>query len=165
MVTLDALAPFREPFNRPENDPAPLPYLDSEENRQRGAINIELEVWLQTAKMRADKHAGERLMQSNYRDAYWTVAQLVAHHTVSGCNLRSGDLFGSGTLSGPQPDQGGSLLELSLGGKRPIALSNGEQRTFLEDGDSVILRGYCQREGFRRIGFGECRGTVLPAHP
>jgi fumarylacetoacetase len=104
-------------------------------------------------------------MQSNYRDAYWTVAQLVAHHTVSGCNLRSGDLFGSGTLSGPQPDQGGSLLELSLGGKRPIALSNGEQRTFLEDGDSVILRGYCQREGFRRIGFGECRGTVLPAHP
>jgi fumarylacetoacetase len=104
-------------------------------------------------------------MQSNYRDAYWTVAQLVAHHTVSGCNLRSGDLFGSGTLSGPQPDQGGSLLELSLGGKRSIALSNGEQRTFLEDGDSVILRGYCQREGFRRIGFGECRGTVLPAHP
>jgi fumarylacetoacetase len=104
-------------------------------------------------------------MQSNYRDAYWTVAQLVAHHTVSGCNLRSGDLFGSGTLSGPQPDQGGSLLELSQGGKRPIALSNGEQRTFLEDGDSVILRGYCQREGFRRIGFGECRGTVLPAHP
>jgi fumarylacetoacetase len=79
--------------------------------------------------------------------------------------LRSGDLFGSGTLSGPQPDQGGSLLELSQGGKRPIALSNGEQRTFLEDGDSVILRGYCQREGFRRIGFGECRGTVLPAHP
>jgi fumarylacetoacetase len=104
-------------------------------------------------------------MQSNYRDAYWTVAQLVAHHTVSGCNLRSGDLFGSGTLSGPQPDQGGSLLELSQGGKRSIALSNGEQRTFLEDGDSVILRGYCQREGFRRIGFGECRGTVLPAHP
>ena len=164
MVTLDALAPFREPFNRPENDPAPLPYLDSLENRKQGAINIELEVWLQTARMRADEHAGERLMQSNYRDAYWTVAQLVAHHTVSGCNLRSGDLFGSGTLSGPQPDQGGSLLELSQGGKRPIALSNGEQRTFLEDGDSVILRGYCQREGFRRIGFGECRGTVLPAH-
>ena len=93
------------------------------------------------------------------------MAQLVAHHTVNGCNLRSGDLFGSGTLSGPRPDQGGSLLELSQGGKHPITLSNGEQRTFLEDGDSVILRGYCQREGFRRIGFGECRGTVLPAHP
>ncbi|MEI7536121.1 MAG: fumarylacetoacetase [Comamonadaceae bacterium] len=165
MVTLDALAPFREPFNRPENDPAPLPYLDSLENRQHGAISIELEVWLQTAKMRANNHAGERLMHSNYRDAYWTVAQLVAHHTVNGCNLRSGDLFGSGTLSGPRPDQAGSLLELSQGGKRPVALSNGEQRTFLEDGDTVILRGYCRREGFRHIGFGECRGTVLPAHP
>ena len=93
-------------------------------------------------------------------DAY--VAQLVAHHTVNGCNLRAGDLLGSGTLSGPAPEQAGSLLELSAGGKRPLALSNGEVRSFLEDGDTVILRGYCQRAGFRRIGFGECRGTVLP---
>jgi len=162
MVTLDALAPFRESFARPEGDPAPLPYLDSPENRLQGAINIELEVWLQTAKMRAAGHAGDRLMGSNYRDAYWTLAQLVAHHTVNGCNLRSGDLFGSGTLSGPKPEQGGSLLELSQGGKRAIPLSNGEARTFLEDGDTVILRAHCQREGFRPIGFGECRGTVLP---
>jgi fumarylacetoacetase len=102
-------------------------------------------------------------MTSNYADAYWTVAQMVAHHTVNGCNLRAGDLFGSGTLSGPDAGQGGSLMELSDGGKKPIRLLNGETRTFLEDGDTVVLRGYCAREGFKRIGFGECRGTVAPA--
>ncbi|ABM36434.1 fumarylacetoacetase [Polaromonas naphthalenivorans] len=163
MVTLDALAPFRAPFTRPEGDPEPLEYLDSPANRAQGAINIELEVWLQTARMRQAGHAGERISQSNYRDAYWTMAQLVAHHTVNGCNLRAGDLFGSGTLSGPKPEQGGSLMELSAGGKQPLALSNGETRSWLEDGDSVILRGYCQQDGFRRIGFGECRGLVLAA--
>lgn len=163
VVTLDALAPFREAFQRPASDPAPLNYLSSPANTAQGAINIELEVWIQTAQMQAAGHAGDRLSQSNYRDAYWTVAQLVAHHTVNGCNLRAGDLFGTGTLSGPLPEQGGSLMELSAGGKRPIPLSNGETRTYLEDGDTVILRGYCVREGFRRIGFGECRGTVLPA--
>lgn len=163
VVTLDALAPFREAFQRPVSDPAPLNYLSSPANTAQGAINIELEVWIQTAQMQAAGHAGDRLSQSNYRDAYWTVAQLVAHHTVNGCNLRAGDLFGTGTLSGPLPEQGGSLMELSAGGKRPIPLSNGETRTYLEDGDTVILRGYCVREGFRRIGFGECRGTVLPA--
>ena len=163
MVTMDALEPFRRPFARPEGDPDPLPYLDSPDNRQRGAIDIELEVWLQTAAMRDAGHAGDRLSRSNFADAYWTVAQLVAHHTVNGCNLAGGDLFGSGTLSGPSPDQGGSLLELSQGGKQPIRLSSGETRTFLEDGDTIILKGSCQREGFRRIGFGECRGTVLPA--
>lgn len=163
VVTLDALAPFRAPFTRPEGDPQPLKYLDSPANRAQGAISIELEVWLQTAQMRAAGHAGDRLSRSNYRDAYWTVAQLVAHHTVNGCNLRAGDLLGSGTLSGPEPEQGGSLMELSAGGKRPLALSNGEVRSWLEDGDTVILRGYAQREGFRRIGFGECQGTVLPA--
>jgi fumarylacetoacetase len=113
--------------------------------------------------MTAAGHAGDCLSKSNYKDAYWTVAQLVTHHTVNGCNLRVGDLLGSGTLSGPAPEQGGSLLELSNGGKTPLTLSNGEQRSFLEDGDTVILRGYCQREGFKRIGFGECRGTVLAA--
>jgi fumarylacetoacetase len=163
IVTLDALTPFRTALTRPAGDPAPLPYLDSLENRETGAFDIELEVWLQTEKMRMTGHAGDRLMCSNYRDAYWSVAQLVTHHTVNGCNLRSGDLFGSGTLSGPQADQGGSLLELSQGGKRAIQLSSGETRTFLEDGDTVILRGYCRREGLRRIGLGECRGTVLPA--
>jgi fumarylacetoacetase len=163
VVTMEALAPFRVPFTRPEGDPQPLAYLDSEANRAQGAISIELEVWLQTAAMRAAGQAGDRLSTSNYRDAYWTVAQLVAHHTVNGCNLRTGDLLGSGTLSGPGPDEAGSLLELSAGGKRPLTLSNGETRTFLEDGDAVILRGYCAREGFKRIGFGECRGMVLPA--
>ena len=108
-------------------------------------------------------HPGDRISTSNYADAYWTVAQLVAHHTVNGCNLRPGDLFGSGTLSGPGPGQGGSLLELSQGGKVAFRLSNGESRTFLEDGDTVILRGACRREGFRSIGLGECRGTVLAA--
>ncbi len=163
IVTLDALQPFRSPFLRPAGDPDPLPYLDSQRNRAAGAFDIELEVWLQTAKMREAGHAGDRLSCSNFSDAYWTIAQLVAHHTVNGCNLVSGDLFGSGTMSGPQPDQGGSLLELSAGGKQPIRLSNGEARTFLEDGDTVVLRGHCKRDGFRRIGFGACTGTVLPA--
>jgi fumarylacetoacetase len=161
VVTLDALSPFRMPFTRQQGEPQPLAYLDSPANRAYGAISIEVEVWLQTAQMRVAGHAGDRLSQSNYCDAYWTVAQLVTHHTANGCNLRAGDLFGSGTLSGPMPEQGGSLMELSAGGKKPFALSNGESRTWLEDGDSVTLRGYCEREGFRRIGFGECRGTVL----
>jgi fumarylacetoacetase len=113
--------------------------------------------------MREAGHAGDRISHSNFTDAYWTAAQLVAHHTSGGCNLQSGDLFGTGTLSGPNAGQGGSLLELSLGGKQPLALSNGQSRTFLEDGDTVILRASCQRPGFARIGFGECRGTVLPA--
>ncbi len=163
VVTLDALAPFRAPFGRPEGDPEPLNYLASPANSSHGAINIELEVWLQTARMCQAGHAGDKLSQSNYADAYWSVAQLVAHHTVNGCNLRAGDLFGTGTLSGPNPEQGGSLMELSSGGKRPFTLSNGETRSYLEDGDTVILRAYCVREGYRRIGFGECRGTVLPA--
>jgi fumarylacetoacetase len=160
MVTLDALQPFRVSYRRPSGDPDPLPYLDSEANGERGAIDIELEVWLQTEKMRASGFQGDRLSRSNYRDAYWTMAQLVAHHTLNGCNLRAGDLFGTGTLSGPTPQEAGSLLELTTGGKRPVALSNGETRGFLLDGDTVILRACCQRDGYRRIGFGECRGTV-----
>ena len=164
IVTMEALAPFRKAFSRPADDPAPLPYLDSAANRERGAFDIGLEVWLQTAKMRAAGSEGERLAQSNFADAaYWTVAQLVAHHTVNGCSLRSGDLFGSGTLSGPAAGQEGSMLEQSQGGKHPITLSNGEQRTFLEDGDAIVLRGDCKREGFRSVGFGECRATVLAA--
>jgi fumarylacetoacetase len=103
------------------------------------------------------------LSRSNAHDAYWTLSQLVAHHTVNGCNLAPGDLLGTGTLSGPAPEQGGSLLELSHGGKTPLTLPNGETRTFLEDGDEVVLRAECVRAGFRRIGFGECRGRVLPA--
>jgi fumarylacetoacetase len=159
VVTLDALAPFRVPFRRPEGDPAPLPHLDDANHRDHGAIDLKLEVWLRTPSMREPV----RLMQSNFRDAYWTLAQLVAHHTSNGCNLRPGDLFGSGTLSGPAEGQGGSLMELTVGGKQPVTLPNGEKRTFLEDGDTVILRGFCERPGARRIGFGECAGTVLAA--
>ena len=164
IVTLEALAPFRKPFARGAGEPEPLPYLDSADNRAHGAFDVGLEVWLQTAAMRAAGHAGERIASSNFADAaYWTVAQLVAHHTVGGCALNSGDLFGSGTLSGPQRDQAGSMLELSEGGKRPITLHNGEQRTFLLDGDRITLRGHCARDGLRRIGFGDCSATVLPA--
>jgi fumarylacetoacetase len=163
LVTMDALAPFHAPFVRPASNPQSLPYLTSLANQAHGALDIELEVWLQTTQMAAAGYAGDRLSRSNYRDAYWTVAQLVTHHTVNGCNLRPGDLMGSGTLSGPEPEQAGSLLELSNGGKTPLTLSNGEQRTFLMDGDTITLRGFCARAGFARIGFGECSGTVLPA--
>jgi fumarylacetoacetase len=157
------LAPFRSAFERPPGDPDPLPYLDSAANRAAGAIDIALDVWLQTAAMRETGHPAQRLMRSNFRDAYWTLAQLVAHHTVGGCNLQGGDLLGTGTLSGSAADEGGSLLELTQGGKQPLRLANGETRTWLEDGDTVILRGRCERAGFRRIGFGNCAGTVLPA--
>ena len=164
IVTLEALAPFRQPFVRDAADPQPLPYLSSEANARAGMINIDLEVLLQTPRMREAGQAPEVISRSNFAEAaYWTVAQLVAHHTVGGCSLSAGDLFGSGTLSGPRPEQAGSLLELTLGGKQPITLANGEQRTFLQDGDTLVLRGTCQREGYRRIGFGECVGTVLPA--
>ena len=164
MVTMEALEPFRQPFSRPEGDPDPLPYLDSADNRTRGAIAIQMEVVLQTARMAREGHAGDVISRSNFAEAaYWTVAQLVAHHTVNGCALRAGDLLGSGTLSGPTLAQSGSLLELTTGGKNRITLSNGETRGFLEDGDTVVLRAYCEGAGARRIGFGECRGTVLPA--
>jgi len=164
MVTLDALVPFRQPFQRPAGDPQPLPYLDSAANRAQGALDVHMQVVLQTAGMARAGHAGDVISRSNFADAaYWTVAQLVAHHTVNGCALRSGDLFGTGTLSGSEPDQAGSLLELTAGGAQPLTLSNGEQRSFLQDGDTIILRAYCERSGARRIGFGECRGTVLPA--
>jgi fumarylacetoacetase len=163
VVTLEALAPFRVPFQRPAEDPSPLPYLDARANTQLGAFDITLEVWLQTEAMRASGSPGQRLMRSNFKESYWTVAQMVAHHTVNGCNLMPGDLFGSGTQSGPNEGQGGSLLEQTVGGKSPLKLESGESRSFLEDGDAVILKGYCETEGFRRIGFGDCAGTVLPA--
>jgi fumarylacetoacetase len=163
LVTQEALAPFRKPFAHPADDPQPLPYLDSPANRERGAIDIALEVWIQSAAMRAHGLPPHRLSQSNFGDAYWTVAQLLAHHTCNGCNLGPADLLGTGTQSGPLPGQGGSMLELSLGGKQPITLPGGETRSFLADGDTVILRAFCERAGARRIGFGECAGTVLPA--
>ena len=163
VVTLEALAPYRVAFTRPEGDPQPMAYLDSAANRQGGAFDIQLQVGLQTPNMRAAGQSDASICRTSYRHAYWTVAQMVTHHTVNGCNLQAGDLLGSGTLSGPTLDQAGALIELTTGGKNPIALPNGEQRTWLEDGDSVVLRGWCEREGAARIGFGECVGTVLPA--
>ncbi|WP_076998986.1 fumarylacetoacetase [Variovorax sp. KK3] len=164
IVTMEALAPFRAPFARPAGDPQPLPYLDAPVNSAAGALDIVLEVLLQTAKMREAGEAPVRLTRGNVRDAaYWTAAQLITHHTVNGCNLQPGDLLGSGTLSGPKPDEAGSLLELTLGGKQQVELPNGERRSFLEDGDTLILRGFCEREGAVRIGLGEVSGTVEPA--
>ena len=164
IVTMEALEPFRAGFKRDAADPQPLPYLDSPYNRDSGAINITLEIWLQTEKMRAAGEPAVRLSQSNFRDsAYWTLAQLVVHHTVNGCNLQPGDLLGTGTQSGEDPAQAGSLLELTQGGKQPVQLPNGETRTFLADGDTVILRAYCEAPGAVRIGLGEAAGTVLPA--
>ena len=163
-MTLEALAPFRASFARPLEDPQPLPYLDCAANRAHGGLDVNLEVWLQTSRMRQAGENGVLLSRSNATEAaYWTPAQLVAHHTVSGCNLRPGDLFGSGTLSGPQADQAGSLLELARGGGAPVKLPNGETRAFLEDGDTLSLRGWCERDGARRIGFGECAGTIVSA--
>ncbi|MDE1947871.1 MAG: fumarylacetoacetase [Burkholderiales bacterium] len=159
VVSFEALAPFRRPFTRPEGDPQPLPYLDSPLNREAGAFDIRLEVWLKTAKM----ERAVRLSTSNALDAYWTLAQLVAHHTSNGCNLQSGDLLGTGTLSGPNPEQGASLLELSQGGKQPLALPGGETRSFLEDGDEIILRAHCEAPGAVRIGLGSVSGTIQAA--
>jgi fumarylacetoacetase len=164
VVTMDALEPFRAPaFARPEGDPAPLPYLSAEEDHAHGGIDLRLEVWLRTRKMRAENSAAVRLSQGNLRDLYWTLAQMVTHHASNGCNLQPGDLLGTGTVSGATRDSLGSLLELTRRGAEPLELPNGETRKFLEDGDEIIFRGYCEREGFARIGFGECRGIVLPA--
>ncbi|MGQ0708321.1 MAG: fumarylacetoacetase [Rhodoferax sp.] len=163
VVTMDALAPYRCAWDRPADHPQPLPYLDSTGHRERGGVDLQLEVLLQTPAMRAQGLAPERLTLGNYRHAYWSLAQMVAHHTVGGCNLQSGDLLGSGTQSGPRADEAGALIELTQGGKQPITLSNGEQRRFLQDGDTVVLRGWCERAGAARIGLGEASGTVLGA--
>ena len=163
IVTMEALAPFRAPFSHPAEDPQPLPYLSSADNSAQGGLDIHLEALIETPKMRDAKAAPARFTQTNYRHAYWTAAQMVAHHTVNGCNLQPGDLLGTGTLSGPTLDQACALIELTTGGKNPIQLPNGESRTWLEDGDTIILRGWCEKPGAARIGFGECVGTVLPA--
>jgi fumarylacetoacetase len=164
IVTLEALAPYRLPFTRPEGDPLPLPYLSSERNAKQGALDIRVEARLQTQAMRErGERDGARLSLSSYRHAYWTVAQLLAHHTVGGCNLQPGDLLGTGTLSGPTAEEAGALIEITAAGKKPLTLPGGETRTFLEDGDAVILRAWCEGAGATRIGFGECRGVVLPS--
>ncbi|NMZ24536.1 fumarylacetoacetase [Pseudomonas proteolytica] len=164
VVTAEALEPFRKAQPaRPAGDPQPLPYLLDSRDQAAGGFDIELEVLLTTAAMREQNLPAHRLTLSNTQHMYWTVAQMVAHHSVNGCQLQAGDLFGSGTLSGPAAGQFGSLLEITEGGKKPIELASGEVRKFLEDGDEIILRARCQRDGFASIGFGECRGTVVAA--
>jgi fumarylacetoacetase len=169
VVTLEALAPFRLPFSRPAGDPQPLAYLDADANRRSGVLDVQLEVALQSLRMRSRGGPPRVLARSNFRHAYWTIAQMVAHHTVGGCNLRPGDLLGTGTLSGPEPGEAGSLLELTDGGRRALALDDGETRGFLEDGDRVVLRAWCERPGCARLGFGAAAGIVsaaqAPAHP
>ncbi len=162
VVTMDALEPFRtRAFPRSVGDPEPLRYLRADADRARGGIDLKLEVWLSTARMRGSQPV--RLCQSNLRDLYWTLAQMLTHHASNGCNLQPADLLATGTVSGESRDSLGCLLEITKRGAEPLELSNGETRKFLEDGDEVILRGYCEREGFDRIGFGECRGVVRPA--
>ncbi|UUZ62915.1 fumarylacetoacetase [Polaromonas sp. P1-6] len=163
IVTLEALTPYRVSFARPADDPQPLPYLDSPANWAQEAIDVQLEVSLETQHMREQGRPAARLTHTSYRHAYWTVAQMVTHHTINGCNLQPGDLLGTGTLSGPTLDQAGALIELTVGGKLPLTLPDGQTRTYLEDGDTVVLRGWCEKPGAARIGFGECIGTVLPA--
>ncbi len=164
VVTMEALAPFRAPaFARAEGDPAPLPYLFDAGDQEHGGVDLTLEVSLLSPRMRETGIAPIVLGRSNFRDMYWTMAQMLTHHASNGCNLRAGDLLASGTVSGPEKTARGCLLELTSRGKDPVTLPTGEQRRFLEDGDEVILHGFCEREGFRRIGLGSCRGTILPA--
>jgi fumarylacetoacetase len=160
IVTMEALAPFRSgAFARPPEDPAPLEYLASEKDLREGGIDLTLEVYLKSARM----DESIRVSRSNLRQLYWTASQLVTHHTSNGCNLQPGDLLGSGTVSGPEDEARGCLLELTRNGREPISLASGEKRGFLEDGDEVKFRGYCERAGFVSIGLGECCGIVSPA--
>jgi len=166
VVTLDALAPFRDALApRPEGDPAPLPYLDDASDRAQGSVCLTLDVAIRTPRMRAAQEEPVVIGRGDLRQLYWTFAQMVAHHTMNGCDLRPGDLIASGTVSGPGPGERGCLLELTRRGAEPVVLPNGEQRRFLEDGDEITLRGWCAREGYRRIGFGACVGEVLGQPP
>ena len=164
IVTSEALAPFRvaQP-PRHDGDPAPLDYLMDARDQASGAYDIELEVTLLTEAMKAKGLPEHRLALSNTRHLYWTVAQMVTHHSCGGCNLRPGDLFGSGTISTPTPEGLGSLLEITLGGRQPLTLASGETRRFLEDGDELIMRARARRDGVAPIGFGECRGRIMAA--
>ena len=161
LVTMEALAPFRVPaFIRAEGDPSPLAYLHGERNERQGGVEITLEVRLTSSRMRDEGHAAVRVSRGSFASMYWTLAQLLAHHTSGGCNMRPGDLLASGTVSGETPESRGCLLERTWRGTEPLTLPTGEARRFLEDGDEVTMRGWCEREGFRSIGFGECRGRI-----
>ena len=164
VVTLDALSPYRSPLaEREEGDPVPLPYLNSEADRAEGGFDITLEVFIRTAAMREQRMPASRVSRASFLDMYWSTAQMITHHTVNGCNLRPGDLLASGTVSGRDVESRGCLLERTWRGTEPLTLATGERRSFLEDGDEVILRGYCERVGRPRIGFGECAGIVVGA--
>ncbi|NNE97680.1 MAG: fumarylacetoacetase [Pyrinomonadaceae bacterium] len=164
VVTMEALAPFRVPaFERDEGDPQPLAYLADEQNEKSGGIDIKLEVYIQTKKMREDGDEPYLVSRSNMKDLYWTIGQMLTHHASNGCNLQAGDLLATGTVSGKEDSERGCLLEMTKRGAEPFELPNGETRKFLEDHDEIIMKGICERQGFRRIGFGECRGMVLPA--
>jgi fumarylacetoacetase len=164
VVTTEALAPFRSPAaTRPSGDPRPLPYLFDADDQLCGGFDVSVEAYLQTSAMREAHCPPQRISHANLCDLYWTFAQMLAHHSSNGCDLRPGDLLGSGTISGPAAEAHGCLLEITRGGAEPITLADGSQRTFLEDGDEVTLRAFCQRPGAARIGFGECRGTLLAA--
>jgi fumarylacetoacetase len=166
VVTVDALAPFRVPaMDRPQGDPRPLDYLRDTEDQATGGLDIELKVLLSTAHMRSKGESAVEILTSNARHLYWTPAQMVAHHTVNGCNLQPGDLIGTGTISGPRDEELSSMLELTAGGTRPLTLPSGETRSFLADGDEITLRGRCRREDFTSIGFGLCTGTIMEAFP
>ena len=161
IVPLELLEPFRVPaFQRLKDDPPPLPYLCSDVDRQRGGFDITLEVWLQSETMRERDMAPMLVSRGNFRDMYWTFAQMIAHHASAGCNLRPGDLIASGTVSGATPESRGCLLERTWRGTEPLELPSSETRRFLEDGDEVTLRGHCERPGVQRVEFGECRGRV-----
>jgi fumarylacetoacetase len=164
VVTLEALAPFRAPApDRGADAPPLLPHLHTEADRAQGALDLRMDVLIQTEAMRRDGLAPHVITSPRFADQYWTTFQAIAHHTVNGCNLETGDLLGSGTVSGPRESELGCLKELTVDGTQPVRLPNGEQRAYLEDGDDVIFRARCEREGFATIGFGECTGRVVPA--
>jgi fumarylacetoacetase len=164
VVTLEALEPFRAPLApRAEGDPAPLPYLTDRADQERGGFAITVETWLRTARMQEAGEPAVRITQGQATDLYWSMAQMLVHHASNGCNLRAGDLLGSGTISGRSPESRGCLLELTWRGAEPITLPNGETRAFLQDGDEVQITAFAERDGAVRIGFGVCSGVVLPA--
>ncbi|MDP6109826.1 MAG: fumarylacetoacetase [Rhodospirillales bacterium] len=166
IVTLEAMAPFRtHAYNRPDGDPAPLPYLSSPAVEEAGGLDIRFETSIQTARMRTEGVTPQVIGATNFKDTYWTIFQMVTHHASNGCDLHPGDYLGSGTISGQEPGQFGSIMEASWAGQRPIELPTGETRTFLEDGDEVIMRAWCEKEGAVRIGLGECRSKVKPPGP
>jgi fumarylacetoacetase len=162
IVTMAALAPYRSAWTRPASDPQPLAYLDSQSVRSRGAVDMTIEAWIETEATRRNARGPHRLSHSSFRHSYWAIAQMLAHHSIGGCNMQPGDLMGSGTQSGPTAGEAAAMIELSVGGKQAIDIGHGETRTFLQDHDSVIFRAWCEAPGRARIGFGECLGTVLP---